>query len=264
MRVGDTPDLYATVSVELGEHVMPMVLDTGAQEHMLTSGVTWYLGLPLSSSQMKIWDANGDTVRLATVENLPFHVHHWRDTPPATFAVWDLTVASRLFGVVSPQALVGEGGVVLDFPADEMRAVSKDELPALLRRGNAQQARVDCEGDPVPAFTVDVDIEGMKLPMRVDTGAGHSTLYDHTAVAEALASRAVPTKAGWGLGGPAETRVVPSTSLVVAGRTFRTSLEIVAHGPPSQTCQPVGGLLGIDVLRVCTIVVAASGASVRC
>jgi len=97
--------------------------------------------------------------------------------------------------------------------------------------------------------------------MLVDTGATSSVTAPSSPIAAALSSRAAVTGRTQGVGGtPIITRKVPDVALRLGGGGATVSLTIGGTPP---TCG-ADGLLGMDALRECRLVLGESAFALSC
>ena len=270
----DSAVQYANVDVSIGGYTVPFVLDTGANGHLIVAGLAWYLGLRASDGgvEIPVQGAHGEEVGTSTIDAVPYHLLHWPAVAPTSFLVADMPVRSRLMGFLSPQLLVGEGAATIDLRAGRMEPVPRSALDAAAARAGAVRAVPVCpRASGVAIFDVDVDVEGHRVPMTVDTGSGATTLFGQTDVGRALLPRARgPSEASAALDGVERTSTVPDVKLAVAGLEMRTTVSVIDRPPPDHcsgrpdVARTTVGAIGIDVLRRCVIVIASNDAVLRC
>lgn len=264
---GDTPGEFASADVSIAGYTMPFVVDTGANAHMMVSGLAWYLGIEGGRSTV-VHDANGEDADANVVAEQTYRVVGLPPPRPETFLVSDMPVSSRLLGFLSPQALAGDGAIVLDFRASTLEARPLAALDEEARRPSAVRARPTCpRADGLPLFAIDVEMEGRKAALRVDTGSMVTNVFVGTELGRVMAplakSDGLSTAA---LGGVAKTKTLRQR-ITVGGVESTVNVDVVEHDPPA-TCKgedtTTVGALGIDVLKRCVVTVTRRDAVVRC
>lgn len=263
---------YPTANVTIAGYTMPLVVDTGANGHLIVAGLAWYLGLRLPEGSTTVQGAHGEQIGVGSVADVPYAVPRWPAVGATSFLIADMPVRSRLMGFLSPQLLVGDGAAVIDLPRGTMEPVPRSALDVAAARPGATRARPVCaRASGVAIFDIDVDVEGHRVPMTLDTGSGTTTVFGQTDVGRALMPRASgPAEASAALDGVEKTSTVPDAKLTVAGIDARIAVSVIDR-PPATHCsgrpdipRDSIGALGIDFLRRCVITIASNDAVLEC
>ena len=110
-------------------------------------------------------------------------------------------------------------------------------------------------------YGVPATIAGIPADMTADTGATSTTVAS-TRIARALASRAVANGEIQGVGGDAQkAKTVAGVTVVRAGVARKA--DVLLSGSSGGNCG-VDGLLGMDALRGCTMVLAEKTMGISC
>ncbi len=261
---------YPTVQVSIEGYTLPLLLDTGANTHLLVPGVAWYLDLDGERSLATARGAHGADSEVSLVQEVSLRVLRWPAGPPARIAIGDLPVRSRLLGFLSPQALVADGAARIDFRTNEMIPVPRGELARAVAREDAVRLTPICRTSAgVALFVVDADIGGVKGAFIVDSGSGTTGVFGGSEVGRALAPRARPDGTASASLGSVEETSSASARVRVAGLETTTNVSLI-DVPARHRCAsdaegaPISGHLGLDVLRRCTVVIAKDEATLSC
>ena len=115
---------------------------------------------------------------------------------------------------------------------------------------------------PNVKFVVPATLDGHAAVLELDTGAETSSVRVSSSAGEALDARAEPTREAAGVGSSTSARVARGTAIAVGDVTMNTDVKLVT-GDEELAC-PSDGLLGMDVLKRCTLVLTRLQAVVRC
>ena len=241
---------------------------------VIVAGFAWYRGLraPEGAGAQNVQGAHGAEVGVSAIDDVPYHLLRWPAVAPTSFLIADMPVRSRLMGFLSPQLLVGEGAAVIDLRKGTMEPAPRSALDVAAARSGAVRAKPECaRANGLAVFTVDVDVDGHRVSMVIDTGSGATTLFGQTDVGRALLPRARgSSEASAALDGVERTSTVPDVKLTVAGLEAKTTLSLIDRAPPDHCSGRPDvprysvGAIGIDVLRRCVIVIASNDAVLRC
>jgi hypothetical protein len=245
-----------------------LVADTGADTHALSRELVDGLGLP---TREVIYegpfpaDTPADNV-LVFVDDLEITLEDGHTLPQRTFVVIDFPDRSGVRvtgvdGVLAPQLLAtDETTVILDLPGARMRAARAPDVPAIAAEESLGVAsgcddRVDAipmRGYRLPAaLRAEGATEETPITLKPDTGRHQTVLFQnrgwvHLALEPAVVS-SDHTRVSLGLG-----------DFDVA---LTAGLGLGRAGP--QQCS-YDGLLGLDVLRRCVVVLRPDDAGFRC
>jgi predicted aspartyl protease len=252
-----------------------MLVDTGANSHVVAGWLARQVGLPLKRLGDLGSDHAGRTIATFRVDHPQVTIDEWGavpDGPMLATEVPPLIEELGIGGFISPQRLVeGNGGaVVLDFVAGEMRGTHYDDAIHKLGRGGSSIApnggRV-CEDDASPiqglAFVIPANVEGRSVDLLVDTGAQRSDLLVSSSAGKALSARSVPNKEQlYAASGRMTSRTVHGATISVGDFSIRTDLDLIP-GSADPYC-PRDGVVSMDVLKACVLVLGKTSMSGRC
>jgi len=267
--------LRVEVQGRLGDAPVAWIVDTGSSGHSLTTGQAQRRGLfpkagplaPLHSGSSTIdWDG-----RLTAPVSIAVFDAGGAWTGPVPTRGDDRLDEEGIAGILSPQRLANaDGAVELDlrhgtwFRLDKAAGASaRDEVT---QRGARLAACQDRGGGFVPWVSLNVD--GREVSFIVDTGSPVTSLFADTAAGVSATMRTtghVLVRGAWGPGTEADLALVPSAKLRVAGTDQALRVVVIARPERSLpfACHP-DGLLGMDVLRGCTLVLDAGGGAIAC
>ena len=266
--------LRVEVQGRLGDAPLAWIVDTDSSGHALTTAQAQRRGLfpqagplaPLHAGSLTIdWDG-----RLTVPVSISVFDRGAPWTGP-TPTRWDDSLDEEgLAGILSPQRMASDGAVELDLRHGAMfrlgKAAAASARDELTQRGARLTTCQDRGGGFVPLATVNVD--GREVSFIVDTGSPVTSLFADTAAGVSATMRTIGhvlVRGAWGPGTEADLAIVPSAKVEVAGAT--QSLRVVVMARPERAepfaCHP-DGLLGMDVLRGCTLVLDATGGAIAC
>jgi predicted aspartyl protease len=250
-----SPVLRATVN---GQTVWFLV-DTGAPGHTLASWFATATHLGLHDTKTTVVGSTGATSKTRAAGPIQLET---RDG--GTISVRDALVADfpqtfadqHIGGLISPQMLAPAGqAAILNLSTPSLSFAPFDSaLSALGLAPSAAtaSAHVCPAGGPPPSRTygASVTIAGITADMTTDTGATLTNVAS-TRVARALASRSQENGRVEGIGGgPKAAKTVAGVTIVRGGAAKKADIVL---GGTSAGCG-ADGLLGMDVLRGCTLV----------
>jgi predicted aspartyl protease len=252
-----------------------MFVDTGSASHVLAGWLARRAGLSLKQRGNQGVDHAGRTIAEFRVENPRMAIDGWgpvADGPMIATEVPGFYEEHGIGGFVSPQQLVTADGdaVILDLVAGEMRASHYDEaLHKLGRHGSslapngARLCEADADPAPAPVFVVPATVEKRAVDLLVDTGSERSDLLASSSAAKALSSRSIPNKEELiSASGKMTSRIVQGATIGVGDFAVRTDVRLIA-GAADPDC-PRDGVVSMDVLRACVLVLGKTGIAGRC
>ncbi|MGO8995927.1 MAG: pepsin/retropepsin-like aspartic protease family protein, partial [Polyangiaceae bacterium] len=252
-----------------------MFVDTGSASHVLAGWLARRAGLSMKKRGNQGVDHAGRTIAEYRVENPHMTIDGWgpvADGPMIATEVPPFYEEHDIGGFVSPQQLVpGDGdAVVLDLSAGEMRASRYDEAIHKLGHHGSSLApnggricTADADPTPAPVFVVPATIEKRAVDLLVDTGSERSDLLSGSSAGKALASRSVANKEDViSASGRMTSRTVPGATISVGDFAVRTDVRLIA-GVADPDC-PRDGVVSMDVLRSCVLVLGKTTMSGRC
>jgi predicted aspartyl protease len=252
-----------------------MLVDTGANSHVVAGWLARQIGLPLKRLGDLGSDHAGRTITTFRVDHPRMAIDEWGAVPDGPMLATEVPPLIEELGIgafVSPQRLVeGDGGaVVLDFVGGEMRAGHYDSaLHKLGHHGSSiapNGGRV-CEDDASPiqglAFVIPATIEGRTVDLLVDTGAQRSDLLVSSGVGKALTARSVPNKEQlYAASGRMTSRTLRGATISVGDFAVKTDVDLIP-GAADPYC-PRDGVVSMDVLRACVLVLGRTAMTGRC
>jgi hypothetical protein len=231
------------------------IIDTGAGVHTLASWLVKATGIVTHTTRATTRGSTGVESAVRAVYGESIQVNGCREDIPLREAIVvdlpPILEEQRIGGLLSPQLLA---------PAN-MAAILDLQLPRL-SFGNAPVAsagtHVCRNGDSQFAnrlYAAPMSADNLTGVMLIDTGATGSVAVPSSRIATALANKASETGHTRGVGGTVTSaRKVPNVALRFGGGEALVSLSI-GGAPP--TCG-ADGLLGMDALRLCRLVLGES------
>ncbi|HEY2517913.1 MAG TPA: aspartyl protease family protein [Polyangiaceae bacterium] len=252
-----------------------MMVDTGANSHVVAGWLARQVGLPLKKLGDLGADHAGRTIATFRVDHPKMEIDDWGPAPPGPMLAAEVPAVIEQLGIgafVSPQRLVtADGdGIVLDFQAGEMRKSDFDDaVHKLGKRGNSispNGGRV-CRDDASPiqglSFVLPATVEGRPVDLLVDTGAQRSDLLATSPTGKALAKRSTANKDQlYAASGRMTSRTVKGATVSVGDYAVKTDLDLIP-GTADPYC-PRDGVVSMDVLRGCVLVLGKTGMAGRC
>jgi hypothetical protein len=172
----------------------------------------------------------------------------------------------RIAGLLSPQLLAkGDDAAVLDLRVASLRIEPFRDAVDRLNIKPLRTGRV-CVNQASEfrnrAYSMTVTVHGHRAAVILDSGATRSVIAADSATASALAPRSVEGNHTQGVGGEVETyRHVPDVIVKRAG--IPAAVDLILGKSPGPDCGP-DGLLGMDALRQCLLVLGSSALAITC
>jgi predicted aspartyl protease len=252
-----------------------MLIDTGANSHVVASWVARKVGMPLRSLGEVGSDHAGRAVNAYAAVHPNVSIDGWGSLGDAPILVTDVPDPIAGIGIgafISPQALVRDGeGVVLDLAAREMHMARWDEgLRQVESRGGVQLAPEGarmCKDEAGLirglAFVLPATIEGHRVSLLLDTGAHRTDLLTTSKAGTALAARSTTSKEQmYAASGLVRTRVVHGAHVKVGAWSVTSDIDLVP-GVADRPC-PRDGAVSMDALGACTLLLGKKGMVGRC
>jgi predicted aspartyl protease len=265
------PLVHGTVN---GERVW-MLVDTGANSHVIASWVARKVGMSLRALGDVGSDHTGRAVTAYTVEHPAMAIDEWGALPDGPMLVTDVPEPIARIGIgafVSPQQLAAGGdAVVLDLPGHEMRSASWDEagkvLDAMPGHEIAPNGARLCEDTASAikglAFVLPASVDGHGVDLLVDTGAHRTDLLTTSRAGRLLAGRARPSKEQmYAASGLVKTSLVRAAAVKIGEWSMTTDIDLVP-GVADPVC-PRDGVVSMDALASCTLVLGRKALRGRC
>jgi predicted aspartyl protease len=265
------PLVHGTVS---GEPLW-MLVDTGANSHVIASWVARKVGLLMHPLGDVGSDHTGRAVSAYTVEHPAVAIDGWGPLVDGPMLVTDVPEPIERIGIgafVSPQWLATAGdGVVLDLPAQQMYTAPWTEAAQMLdaRAGaeiaprGARLCRDDASAIKGLAFVLRASVDGHGVDLLLDTGAHRTDLLSTSPAGKQLADRATPSREQmYAASGLVRTSLVRATALRIGDWSLTSDIDLVP-GIADPMC-PRDGVVSMDALQSCTLLLGRTGMRGRC
>ena len=276
---GELPTLTAVVD----DVAMRLVVDTGANAHIVDETVAFWAHLPditptgsPSVSRDGTWtetepffrDAGATLTHYRVRGPAPLRIGVAALETPTPVATHDLSTwrAHGIAGLFSPQRAVPLGSALeVDLASRTISLIAPSDADAALapREGWLALSPVCPTNDGVALFAVHAEIAGQPVLLVVDTGATGTFVDGRSDVARALAPPATEPGTRWALGGPSDVRVARDVEVRVGEAHVRIAVDVVEW---TGTCDAghTDGALGADVLRRCQLILVRDRGALRC
>ncbi|HEV7669239.1 MAG TPA: hypothetical protein VGS22_11980 [Thermoanaerobaculia bacterium] len=256
------------VRLKIGDRTAWFLVDSGAGVSTFASWFIESARLATETTATTMRDAAGRPVPLRVVRNitgtladgstLRIEAAGIADFPP-------LFEQNELGGLLSPQLLAPKGlAAVLDLRVPELRFEPFEAAVARLGAARISAAKV-CEESGADLanrlYALPATVAGVPTSLLLDSGSTDTEVRRDSAVARSLAGRAVEGRSTVAISGGEEKRLRAAAVAVGFAETVRT-LD-VSIGAATSNCAP-DGLLGIDALRSCAVVLGAKDLGVVC
>jgi predicted aspartyl protease len=252
-----------------------MLVDTGANSHVIASWVARKVGLPMRPLGEVGSDHTGRAVSAYTVEHPVVSIDEWGPLTEGPMLVTDVPEPIARIGIgafVSPQWLAGRrDAVVLDLPSREMRSAPWDDaqraMDSLPGREIAPNGARLCEDTASAikglAFVLPASIDGHGVDLLVDTGAHRTDLLTTSKAGRLLAGRARPSKEQmYAASGLVRTSLVRAAAVRIGEWSMTTDIDLVP-GVADPVC-PRDGVVSMDALASCTLLLGRRQLRGRC
>jgi Aspartyl protease len=260
------------VHLKIGDHEAIFIVDTGGAVSTFAAWFAQDVGIEVRDSSATVRGSTGDEMKIRTVSNISgmlgnqvpvrFNEAIVIDFPP-------IFKTSRLGGLLSPQMLTPAGrAAVLDLRAPTLLFKPFESAEAevgLKDRGRPEELHVcvNHKSDfPNRLYAAEISVSGVKGTVLLDTGATRTLVSDKSRIGELLRGRGLKGQQSQGVGGaPRDNRSVSGVKVDLAGQNL--ALASMTIGPVSSECGP-DGLLGMDALRSCVLILGVSRAAIKC
>jgi len=244
-----------------------LLVDTGAYDHLLEG---WFARVlqdaDATGRSATVVDHANRTVVVDRWSQVSFIIDGWNAIAPIRpLVTGDASPGPRALGIggiLSPQRLaLGGASVVLDFPSGAMTSVDEATATAQLdAHPTSLGAALRCGA----TFAIDATIEGKGARLLVDTGAFSTDLKATSAPGRALAGRtSVSARDIYAVGGAVATRTLGDAELKIGRLSVKLDIPLVLDHPRAARC-PSDGVLGMDVLEKCVLVVDEMKMRIAC
>lgn len=250
-----------------------MLVDTGANSHVIAGWLARKLGLPLKKLGDVGTDHVGKSIATFRIDKPDIAIDGWGALTPGPVLATDVPDVIEKLGIgvfISPQRLIEEGdAVVLDLATAELRSAWWDEAHYELSAMGAPM--VDdahaCEENDGPikglAFVVPAVVETQRTRLLVDTGAQHSDLFTTSDAGQKLLAQSIVNKEPmYTASGKISARKLRGAR--VAAGSFAVSTDVDLIGGAGDASCPRDGVLAMDVLRSCALLLGKGRLYGRC
>lgn len=250
-----------------------MLVDTGANSHVIAGWLARKLGLPLKKLGDVGTDHVGKSIATFRIEKPEIAIDGWGTLTPGPVLATDVPDVIEKLGIgvfISPQRLLEEGdAVVLDLATAEIRSAWWDEAHYELSAMGAPM--VDdahaCEENDGPikglAFVVPAVVETQRAHLLVDTGAQHSDLFTTSDAGQKLLAQSTANKEPmYTASGKISARKLRGAHVSAGSFAVTTDVDLIG-GAGDASC-PRDGVLAMDVLRSCALLLGKGRLYGRC
>lgn len=251
-----------------------MLVDTGANSHVIAGWLARKLGLTMKKLGDVGTDHVGKTIATYRVEKPDLAIDDWGPLAPTPVLATDVPEVIEKLGIgvfISPQRLVEEGdSVVLDLAKGELRPAWWDdaryEMSAVGIPLIAGEARA-CEETEGPikglAYVLPGAIESQHVELLLDTGAQHSDVFTTSFAGQRLAGQSTVNKEPmYTASGKISARRLKGARVAAGSFAVTTDVDLIG-GAADSSC-PRDGVLAMDVLRSCTLLLGRQRIYGRC
>jgi predicted aspartyl protease len=251
-----------------------MLVDTGANSHVIASWLAKKAGLTLKSLGDVGTDHTGKSVTTYSVEHPNVAIDAWGTLDDGPMLVTEIPEPIEKLGIgafISPQWLSAHGeAIVIDFVSKELRSMPyADALASVARRGKPlvpSGGRI-CEdtGSAIKglAFVIPGVVDGQAVDLLVDTGAHRTDLLTSARAGQKLAPRSVANaEQMYAASGLVKTRIVKGAQVKVGEWTITADVDLIP-GSADPVC-PRDGVVSMDVLKSCVLVLGRKEMTGRC
>jgi len=254
-----------------------MLVDTGANSHVIAGWFAKKLGLPMKKLGDIGTDHVGKAIATYRLDNLEMTIDEWGKLSSTTVLATEVPEVIEKLGIgafISPQRLDEEGdAVALDLAKGEIRAAWWDETQSELANAaggstlvTSDQGRACEENDgPVKglAFVVPSVVDSQKVQLLIDTGAQHSDVFSSSPAGQKLAPQSTSNKEPmYTASGKISARKLRNAKLTTGAYTITADIDLIG-GAADGSC-PRDGVLAMDVLKQCTVLFGRSKVFGRC
>lgn len=252
-----------------------MLVDTGANSHVIAAWFARRLSLPMKKLGDIGTDHVGKSIATYRVEKPEIAIDDWGRLSTGTVLATEVPSVVEKLGIgafISPQRLDEEGdSVVLDLAKGEIRSAWWDDAYGdLASHGHpivAEEQGRACEENDGPvkglAFVIPSVIESHKVQLLVDTGAQYSDVFTSSPAGQKLVGHSKPHKeAMYTASGKISARKLKGARVTTGSFVVTTDVDLI-QGAADSSC-PRDGVLAMDVLRTCTMLLGRSRIYGRC
>jgi predicted aspartyl protease len=273
-EINGKPFPLPLVSGTIAGQPVLMLVDTGANSHVIAGWFARKLALGMKKLGDVGTDHVGKSIATFRVEKPELTIDDWGSLSPVPVLATDVPDVIERLGIgafISPQRLVEEGdSVILDLAKGEIRPAWWDEAHYELSATGVSLVVGDgraCEENEGPikglAFVVPATVESQKVELLVDTGAQHSDVFTTSTAGQRLASQSTVNKEPmYTASGKISARKLKAAR--VAAGSFSVTTDVDLIGGSSDSSCPRDGVLAMDVLRSCILLLGRTRMYGRC
>jgi len=253
-----------------------MLVDTGANLHVVAGWFARRHALAMKKLGDIGTDHVGKSIATYRMDDLEMAIDGWGKLSATTVLATEVPEVLEKLGIaafISPQRLDEEGdAVVLDLKKGEMRSAWWGEAHYELSVGGAAALVLPdrgraCEEKDGPvkglAFVVPATVESQNVHLLVDTGAQHSDVFTTSAAGQKLAGQSTANKeAMYTASGKISARKLVGARITTGAFSVTTDVDLI-KGAGDASC-PRDGVLAMDVLRSCVLLLGRSRIEGRC
>jgi len=252
-----------------------MLVDTGANSHVIAGWLARKLGLGMKKLGDVGTDHVGKSIATFRVEKPDLAIDEWGALVPTPVLATDVPDVIEKLGIgvfISPQRLVEEGdAVVLDLVKGELRPALWEEAHYELSASGAPLVLPDqgraCEENEGPikglAYVVPATVDSQRVELLVDTGAQHSDVFTTSAAGQRLTAQSTVNKEPmYTASGKISARKLKGARVTAGSFSVLTDVDLIG-GSADSSC-PRDGVLAMDVLRACSLLLGRSKIYARC
>jgi len=244
-----------------------LLLDTGASTHVLSQRLIRALGLSPSRDGFGK-DHLGNDFAAGMVEGVTIESEGWALVDHGPVGTADLSGTLEELGIdglLSPQMLAPAGeSVVLDLAGGLLWTAPHVDAEAQFRgkrlRLTPPWPRICTRSarSPFQLYVLPAIIEGTAQSLLIDTGATHTNL----SLSALQGTRLVPSASGRGRAAAGRGQRLRAADLRIGRLQASRDIPLVP-GSPNVACR-YDGVLGLDILSTCTLVLNPSQAGIGC
>jgi hypothetical protein len=245
------------------------LVDTGASVHALAAWFVKSAGIKAELAASTVRGSTGNETPVRVVRQLDGkleneHRLHLDEAVVVEFP--PIFAELKIAGLLSPQLLAPPGqAAVLDLRVPSLMIEPFQDVVDSARVTPLRDAHVCNNAGSMftnRSYAIPITVQGGTATVIVDSGATRTLIASESQIAKALESRGIEGNHTQGVGGAVESsRHVPGVEIQRAGAPVVLDLGI--GGSPAPSCGP-DGLLGMDALRQCLLVLGESGLGMTC
>jgi hypothetical protein len=252
-----------------------MLVDTGANSHFIAGWLARKLSLPMKKLGDIGTDHVGTAISTYRIDGIEMAIDDWGTLGATTVLATEVSALYERLGIgafISPQRLDEEGdAVLLDLAKGEIRSAWWDDARReLSAKGTPlvrpEHGRICEEGDgPVKglAFVIPATIDAQRVELLLDTGAQHSDVFTTSAAgSELVRGSAASREVMYTASGELTARRRAGARIVTGSFEVTADVDLIT-GAADGSC-PRDGVLAMDVLRSCALLLGRSQMLGRC